>query len=611
MLVAALTPDANRILGWDSGGTGLMNYPTSTAAYSSDLGLATVGKGASLIGRRLNAANSLPRTQDDVNNERISLLDFVSDNTGATTVTTQIGYALAYASTAKRKIWIPNGTYKGAWVLNSSAFKGMMIEGESKDGVILLAPDNSTSVIALTNGAHGVHLKNLTIQAGLTPTGSLAERNAAKANNNGTHYGIYTKVANTVYEDITVAYFNNNLHFIGNENRLIKVISVEPVYGGAAATGCGFFATSIGGGGPGLWFIDCADYETTTANGAVGKYGWYIDTIDAPYFANCQSLNAQDTGIYATNSGGPGVYSVGPQFANVGVDSSLVQGVYLSNMIYSAISNLWISSRGKGLVMYRSSFNSIDVMSGGNTGTAIEVQGGSSHNSFAGKVVVNTGIGIYCATGSTTNTFTGMFIQGNGGDAIYIQTGSSYNSFNGCFIDGNTGKGFNFLDTTAGSPNSLNHSSWIGNSGGYTIQPKDIITNAMDGGGNTYSLGYASGAITGGNTGGSNLWAAGNITGCFDFVMPRSGSLISLSVALNTTLTAGVLAFYPTVNGVGFSTLQCQITTGTPQYAIANVVPGVVPFAAGDRVRIFWAATGATLTTSPCSVSASLIVRTQ
>lgn len=104
---------ANKIPAFDSSGNPLFITPPSGSASDVLLQLKSSedGKGDALIGVRQPITGSIPRTQHDVNAERISALDLNIHNDGITDNTTAIRSALISAAAVRKTIHFPEGTY--------------------------------------------------------------------------------------------------------------------------------------------------------------------------------------------------------------------------------------------------------------------------------------------------------------------------------------------------------------------------------------------------------------------------------------------------------------------------------------------------------------------
>jgi hypothetical protein len=96
-----------------------------------------------------------------------------------------------------------------------------------------------------------------------------------------------------------------------------------------------------------------------------------------------------------------------------------------------------------------------------------------------------------------------------------------------------------------------------------------------------------------------------------DFVAPLAGALISISVALTDTRSAGTMLIRPLINGTADDDLRVSIDGTNTQYVFGNAQIGSVPVvAAGDRIRVFydtdasWNTTGAPNTVD---ISATLV----
>jgi hypothetical protein len=145
-----------------------------------------------------------------------------------------------------------------------------------------------------------------------------------------------------------------------------------------------------------------------------------------------------------------------------------------------------------------------------------------------------------------------------------------------------------------------------------TVQPKDIVSGGNTSGGKTLSLPYFRQDIADGFSAGNAFFVPN--TDQTIFYSPYNGSLVSISLALNDTRTAGLLNLRPLINGVADDDLKVVINGTNTQYASLNIPVGRVPVTAGQRIGIYydtdasWNTTGAAGTVD---ASVVLVFQTQ
>ena len=482
--------------------------------------------------------------------------DWFGSNT--TPGVTDMSSALQAAILAADTLNIPVGVYMGSLTLSTTAHK--TIKGLSRDGSILRAKDNSTSVISLTSSAHYSTISNLTID------------NPA-AGNNGTHYGIYTNAVSTIKIDsVYVSGFNNNLHIVENNDTHITGSTFSGAVYYAGITGANLFASGTGPAGPGLWITDSRFLS--------GKYGIYLDAIESPTLTSVEVLQSSDTGLFATNSI-VGAYSTGPYVSNGFFDSSSVASVYLSQQDNAMFGSTWIS---------------------GSLGTSEGLVLSSTKNSRFDVNVKNTkGYGIHLTNASVRNSFTGV-VSNNLSEGIHVNDGCYGNTFSGMTIADNVGYNYQLLDVTAQQPNIITGGYVSG--AGAKAQTKDIITGTSGLSGQTTALVFSKENIPDGTTG-DTLVIPGATNR--EITMPRSGAIVGLSVALNDTIIAGTLNFNSRINGVN-QTDVIQLSTTAPQYGSYIDVTKAKVFAAGDRIGVLYGANTLDTTGAASTVDAVVAV---
>lgn len=167
--------DADDALVWAVDGvTSADTLPNSLdAQLRADLASAAAGKGSELMGHIAAGAGSAQRTVQGKLRERLSVLDFGADPTGAAYSTAAFNALLATG----RRGFVPAGTYR---VADVGAVAGMDIEGEGKDCVTLLVGESGAGAFTHPGGADllGVRLTSMTIRAADGVTGARAWKQA-------------------------------------------------------------------------------------------------------------------------------------------------------------------------------------------------------------------------------------------------------------------------------------------------------------------------------------------------------------------------------------------------------------------------------------------------
>lgn len=479
-----------------------------------------------------------------------NVLDFGADPTGATDSTAAFTAAKTVALATNKTIYIPSGTYKGS-ITVASGETNLLIIGENRETTIIEAKDNSTATISVHWTAFNTQIESLTI------------KNTA-ALNNGTHYGIHALgsgsnngASGLKIKDCVVSGYNINVRLDEfNDMHVETCIFSGAVAGsGAAPIGANFYA-----GSP---TFPCVGLDVFDVYCIAGKYGMYLENTEGikMSFLDCVLSTAQGL-IHQRTTG----RTIGMIISDSYFDSTDLDALYLEGVDYGMFTNIWTSASTVGSI-----------------GNGVQLAD-CSNNMFTNLTCFgNKASGVLLLQGCTLNTFNACTFNNNTSYGVNIaNSNNSLNVFNGCVTTGNTAGALNFLDTTAGSPNY-----WLNGitSGAVTVQPKDIKQGGNASGGVTFSLTYQKENLPDGMAS-SNLDFS---TGQVSFVAPFSGSLVSISVALTDTRTAGTLSIRPTINGVADDDLLVSIDGTNTQYVVGNAGIGSVPvISAGDLINVFY-----------------------
>jgi hypothetical protein len=479
-----------------------------------------------------------------------NVLDFGADPTGATDSTAAFTAAKTVALATNKTIYIPAGTYKGSIAI-ASGETNLVIIGENRETTIIEAKDNSTATISVHWTAFRTQIQSLTI------------KNTA-ALNNGTHYGIHALGSGSnngatglSIKDCVVSGYNINVRLDEFNDMYVSecVFSSAVADAGAAPIGANFYA-----GSP---TFACVGLDVYDVYCIAGKYGMYLENTEGikMSFLDCVLSTAQGL-IHQRTTGN----TIGMIISDSYFDSTDSDAFYLEGVDYGMFTNLWTSAS-----------------TAASTGNGVQLVN-CSNNMFTNLTAYGCkAAGLLMLQDCTLNTFNGCTFNNNTTYGVIISNSSnSLNVFNGCLTSGNTTGALNFLDTTAGSPNY-----WLNGitSGTVTIQSKDIKQGGNASGGVTFSLTYEKQNLPDGAAS-SNLDFSTNQTA---FVAPFAGALISISVALNDTRTAGTLAIRPLINGVADDDLRVLIDGTNTQYVYGNAGIGSVPVvAAGDLIQVFY-----------------------
>jgi hypothetical protein len=478
-----------------------------------------------------------------------NVLDFGADPTGVADSTAAFAAAKVKALATNKTIYIPAGMYKGS-IAVASGETNLVIIGENRETTIIEAKDNSTATISVHWTAFRTQIQSLTI------------KNTA-ALNNGTHYGIHalgSGVNNGAtglnIKNCVVSGYNINIRLDEFNDMSVSecVLSGAVVGAGAAPIGANFYA-----GSP---TYPCVGLDVCNLYCIAGKYGMYLENTEGikMSFLDCVLSTAQGL-IHQRTTGN----TIGMIISDSYFDSTTSDAFYLEGVDYGMFTNIWCSA-------------SVTA----STGNGVQLVN-CSNNMFTNLTTFGCkAAGLLLLQDCTTNTFNACTFNNNASYGVNIaNSNNSLNIFNNCFSQNNTTSALNFLDTTANSPNY-----WLNSivSGAVTIQTKDIKQGGNASGGKTFSLTYQKQNLPDG-FGASNLDFT---TGQTVFVAPFAGVLLSISIALNDTRTAGTLSIRPTINGTADDDLLALIDATNTQYAYANVSLGQVSVSAGDLIRVFY-----------------------
>jgi hypothetical protein len=484
--------------------------------------------------------------------EYLSVMDFipVGTNTATTNCTTFFANAKTAALANGKALWVPAGTYLTSIAVTSGQ-TNFKIVGENKHTTILEAIDNSTATISVHWTAFNTQIESLTIKN--TP-----------ALNNGSHYGIHALgsgsnngASGLKISNVNVDGYNINVRLDEfNDMYVSECVFSGAVAGvGSAPIGANFYA-----GSP---TFACVGLDVYDVYCIAGKYGMYLENTEGikMSFLDCVLSTAQGL-IHQRTTGN----TIGMIISDSYFDSTTLDAFYLEGVDYGMFTNIWTSA---------------STVAG--TGNGVQLVN-CSNNMFTNLTAYGCkASGLLLLQDCTLNTFNACTFNTNASYGVNIpNSNNSLNVFNGCLTSGNTTGALNFLDTTAGSPNY-----WLNGitSGTVTVQPKDIKQGGNASGGVTFSLSYEKQNLPDGAASGSLDFSTNQTS----FVAPFAGALISISVALTDTRTAGTLAIRPLINGVADDDLRVLINGTNTQYVFGNASTGSVPVvAAGDRIQVFY-----------------------
>ena len=487
-----------------------------------------------------------------------NVLDYGADPTGATDSTAAFTAAKTAALATNKTIYFPAGTYKGS-IAVASGETDLLIIGENRNTTSIEAKDNSTATISVHWTAFRTQIQSLTI------------KNTA-ALNNGTHYGIHALgsgsnngASGLNIKDCVVSGYNINIRLDEfNDMSVYECVLSGAVAGaGAAPIGANFYA-----GSP---TYPCVGLDVNDLYCITGKYGMYLENTEGikMSFLDCVLSSAQGL-IHQRTTGN----TIGMIISDSYFDSTTLDAFYLEGIDYGMFTNIWTSA---------------STVAG--TGNGLQLVN-CSNNMFTNLTAYGCkASGLLLLQDCTLNTFNGCTFNSNASYGVNIpNSNNSFNVFNGCFTSNNTTGALNFLDTTVAAPNY-----WLNSiaSGTVTVQTKDIKQGGNASGGVTFGLTYQEQNLPDGVGAVSLEFTTGQTV----FVAPRSGSLISISVALNDTRTAGTLYARPTINGTADDDLRVQIDGTSTQYTYGNVGVGIVPVAAGDLIGVYYDSTASWDTT--------------
>lgn len=484
-----------------------------------------------------------------ITGESVNVLDYGADNSGASDSTPAFEAAKTVALATNKTIYIPAGTYKGSIAIAATE-TNLIIIGENKQTTIIEAKNNSTATISVHWTAFNCTIANLTIKN-------------TSGGNNGTHYGIHALGSGSnngatglAIKNCNVDGYNINIRLDEFNDMSVSecVLSNAVAGGGAAPIGANLYA-----GSP---TYACVGLDVHDLYCVAGTYGLYLENTEGIKlsFLDCVLSSKQGLIHQRTTSN-----TIGMIISDSYFDSTDLDAFYLEGVDYGMFTNIWCSAS--------------PVTSTGNGVQLVNC----SNNMFTNLTCFgNKAAGLLLLQDCTTNTFNSCTFNNNATYGVNIPNSNNYfNIFNGCYSQNNTTGAIRFADTTAGSPNY-----WLNSfaAGATTIELKDIKQGGNASGGTTFALTYQKQDLPDG-VASSNLDFT---TGQTVFVAPISGSLVSISVALNDTRVAGTLLVRPTINGSADDDLRAQIDGVNTQYAYVNVSTGIVPIVAGDLIRVFY-----------------------
>jgi hypothetical protein len=507
-------------------------------------------------------ANSETTNVEEKLAEYLSVMDFIPPGTNTSLVdcSTYFANAKTEALASGKALWVPAGTYLASLAI-ASGESNFKIVGENRQTTILEAVDNSTPTISVHWTAFNVQIQSLTIKN-------------TSGGNNGAHYGIHSLgsgsnngASGLKIIDCVVEGYNINVRLDEfNDMYVERCIFTNAVEGGQPAPiGANFYA-----GSP---TFPCVGLDVYDVYCISGKYGMYLENTEGikMTFLDCVLSSAQGL-IHQRTTGN----TIGMVISDSYFDSTDLDALYLEGVDYGMFTNIWTSASTVA-----------------STGNGVQLVN-CSNNMFTNLTAYGCkAAGLLLLQDCVSNTFSACTFNNNATYGVNIPNSNNHlNVFNGCFSGNNTSGAIRFLDTTAGSPNW-----WLNSvtSGTVTVQAKDIKEGGNASGGKTFALTFQKQDIPDG-VGALDLDFTPGQTA---FYSPFAASIISISVMLNDTRTAGTLNARPTINGVADTDLQVQINGSNTQYVSGNAGIGSVPVAAGDLVRVFydtdasWNTTGA------------------
>ena len=516
--------------------------------------------GSSLVGFIQSGSGAVATTVQTKLRESVSVMDFIPLGTSTSIVncTPYFESAKTAALAQGKALFIPAGTYLTSITI-ASGESNLQIVGENRETTILEAIDSSTATISIHWAAFRVQIESLKIQNTI-------------GTNNGTHYGIWGRgsgsnngASGLKIKDCIVKDYNVNIRLDEFNDMYVEncVLSNAVAGAGVAPIGANFYA-----GSP---TYACVGLNVTNVYCIAGKYGMYLENTEGikMSFLDCVLSTAQGL-IHQRTTGN----TVGMIISDSYFDSTTLDAFYLEGIDYGMFTNIWTSA---------------STVAG--TGNGLQLVN-CSNNMFTNLTAYGCkASGLLLLQDCTLNTFNGCTFNSNASYGVNIpNSNNSFNVFNGCFTSNNTTGALNFLDTTVAAPNY-----WLNSiaSGTVTVQTKDIKQGGNASGGVTFGLTYQEQNLPDGVGAVSLEFTTGQTV----FVAPRSGSLISISVALNDTRTAGTLYARPTINGTADDDLRVQIDGTSTQYTYGNVGVGIVPVAAGDLIGVYYDSTASWDTT--------------
>ena len=574
--------------GWNAAGTAIVNYVFQAGTSLVDL---AANSGSALIGFIAAGVNAVHRTV------QARLRDYCE----ATDYDT-LQHAADAAALLGTALHIPGSVtpYQQTIAL-TAAHDGITIYGDGpcelqysgggallpRIGTLLLAPDNTTSVISVGAGCNNVYLEKMGIHC--VPVANGGPGNA------GSHYGIYYYGASYArLFNLIVSGFNTNIRMSQSSVCEVDDVHSHSAVFGDVGTGHGFHMS----GTPvapaiGAWLRN--SHFNTNA-----KDGLRFEDVESPVLQGIEALLNAEYGLISESTNAGVHTSTGPFCSDSFFDSNGVHSVVIIDQWACKFSNVWVSAMDKTATSWGWA---------GGDGLYLD---GVLQSSFDVTAMNCAGSGVGMAPNCYFNSFRGY--SSNNLYGVYMNTGCRRNTFAGFQATGNKRSGFKSVNTSAQEPNNFMGSLASGNntsSGGYNnydITTTDIPPNPLNA-----TLQFGKNAIANG-AGGTTLVL--HSTGAIaEYTVPLAGSIMCLSIAADTTVTGGTFDVQVRVNGVPVTETLCRLenVAGHEQYRTVNIVSrGIAPLAAGDVISVIYGASaGFTSTSGSLNVAAVVALELQ
>jgi len=466
----------------------------------------------------------------------VNVLDYGTDTAAFTA-------AIAKCIATKSSLYIPAGTYTASIIVPPLSH-GLTIVGEDWESTIIEAVDGTQHGIELQANSFYVTIANLQIKNTL-------------AANDGNHCGILSAGSGLgngnsglIINRVKVSGYNFNIKIDEFNNTHLETVWLTGavVDGAVAKSGSSLYA-----GHP---TIHCVGLYMRDLHIAAGEYGIYGETWEGCTMSDCEVLLSNKQGFIHQISG-TGV--IGMFLTNCYFDSTSLDALYLEGVNNGTFSNIWLSAStgtGRGLYLVDCSYNAFTNV----------------------QAFDNLGGGIFLLQNSQYNQFSNCVIRNNTGYGIQIANSNNPgNVFSTCNVTGNTTADILFSDATPANPNTLNQCVYATK----TIQTKDITTPNQ-----TITLPFTRLNLADGAFAGDLYYASG--TEQTKYISPYSGSILSISLALNDTRIAGSLIARPLVDGIAQDGIRVVVDGTNTQYVTRAGSYGTASVVAGQSIGIYY-----------------------